>query len=69
MCAPSGPNWKASFSMPGKCFERGMSYDAALQSVAGGGIPLDSRGMVILSSYCEFTGKLPESTAPPLRTT
>ena len=44
--------------------ERGMSYDAALQALAGDGVPLDFQRMIILSSYCEFTGKLPESTDP-----
>ncbi len=41
-----------------------MSYDAALQSLAGDGIPLNFQRTIILSSYCEFTGKLPESTDP-----
>jgi glyoxylase-like metal-dependent hydrolase (beta-lactamase superfamily II) len=47
-----------------ECFDRGMSYDTALQTLAKDGIPLDSLRMIILSSYCEFTGKLPESTDP-----
>jgi len=41
-----------------------MSYDAALQAFADDGFPLDSHRMIILASYCEFTGKLPESTDP-----
>ena len=41
-----------------------MSYEATLQALAGDGIPLDSQRMIILCSYCEFTGKLPESAGP-----
>ncbi|MGE5259019.1 MAG: hypothetical protein ACM3KE_20280 [Hyphomicrobiales bacterium] len=41
-----------------------MSYDAALQALAGDGIPLAFRKMIILSSYWEFTGKMPESNDP-----
>lgn len=47
-----------------ECFERGMSYDAALHAVADDGIPLDFKRLIFLSSYCEFTGELPESTDP-----
>jgi glyoxylase-like metal-dependent hydrolase (beta-lactamase superfamily II) len=47
-----------------KCFEQGMSYDAALQAFAYGAIPLDFQRLIILASYCEFTGKRPESTDP-----
>ena len=46
------------------CFEHGMSYDTALQAFAADGIPLDFQRLIILSSYCEFTGKMPESTDP-----
>jgi glyoxylase-like metal-dependent hydrolase (beta-lactamase superfamily II) len=52
------------FQRTRECFERGMSYDAALQAFADDGFPLDSHRMIILASYCEFTGKLPESTDP-----
>ncbi len=41
-----------------------MGYDATLQAFAEDGIPLDFQRMIILASYCEFTGKLPESTDP-----
>ena len=41
-----------------------MSYDAALQAFAEDGIPLDFQRLVLLASYCEFTGKLPERTDP-----
>jgi glyoxylase-like metal-dependent hydrolase (beta-lactamase superfamily II) len=47
-----------------ECFEHGMSYDAALQAFAADGSPLDFQRLIILSSYCEFTGKMPESTDP-----
>lgn len=41
-----------------------MSYDAALQAFADDDIPLDFQRLIILSSYCEFTGKLSESADP-----
>jgi hypothetical protein len=41
-----------------------MSYDAALQAFAEDGIPLDFQRLIVLASYWEFTGKLPESTDP-----
>jgi len=47
-----------------ECFEQGMSYDAALQAFARDDSPLDFQRMIILSSYCEFMGKLPERTDP-----
>jgi glyoxylase-like metal-dependent hydrolase (beta-lactamase superfamily II) len=47
-----------------ECFEQGMSYDAALQAFAEDDIPLDFQRLIILASYCEFTGKRPESTDP-----
>lgn len=55
---------ESQFQHARKCFERGMSYDTALQALAGDGVPLDFQRMIILSCYCEFTGKLPESTDP-----
>ena len=55
---------ESQFQRARECFERGMSYDAALQALAGDDVPLDFQRMIILSSYCEFTGKLPESTDP-----
>jgi glyoxylase-like metal-dependent hydrolase (beta-lactamase superfamily II) len=50
------------------CFERGMSYDAALQALADEGSPLDSQRMILLASYWEFTGKRPETTDPASQT-
>ena len=55
---------ESQFQHARECFERGMSYDAALQAFADDDIPLDFQRLIILSSYCEFTGKLPESTDP-----
>ncbi len=55
---------ESQFQQARQCFERGMSYDAALQAVAGDGAPLDSQRLMILYSYCEFTGALPESGDP-----
>jgi len=55
---------ESQFQHARECFERGMSYDEALQAFAADGIPLDFQRMIILSSYCEFTGKLPERTDP-----
>ena len=55
---------ESQFQHARECFERGMSYDTALQALAGDGVPLDFQRMIILSCYCEFTGKLPESTDP-----
>ncbi len=56
--------WERQFQHARECFDRGISYDAALQALAGDGVSLDFKRMIILSSYCEFTGKLPESTDP-----
>jgi len=41
-----------------------MSYDAALQVFADDAIPLDFQRLIILATYCEFTGKRPERTGP-----
>ena len=47
-----------------QCFERGLNYDAALQTLAEDGLSLDFQRLVILSSYSEFSGNQPESTDP-----
>jgi len=52
------------FQRARECFERGMSYDAALQTIADDAIPLDFQRLIILASYWEFTGKRPETTDP-----
>ena len=41
-----------------------MSHDAATQTFADDGIPMDFQRMIILSSYCEFMGKRTERTDP-----
>jgi glyoxylase-like metal-dependent hydrolase (beta-lactamase superfamily II) len=45
-------------------FEQGLSCDAALQAFAGDGAPSDSQRMMVLYSYCELAGQLPESADP-----
>src|SRR5512139_803214 len=55
---------ESQFQHARECFEKGMSYDAALQAFAEDAIPLDFQRLIILASYCEFTGKRPESTDP-----
>lgn len=52
------------FDYARECFDRGMSYDAALRASAEGGLPLDFRRLIVLASYWEFTGARPESTDP-----
>jgi hypothetical protein len=41
-----------------------MRHDAALQTFADDGIPMDFQRMIILASYCEFIGKRTERTDP-----
>lgn len=55
---------ESQFLQARECFEGGMSYDEALQAPSHDAIPRDYRRMILLSSYCEFTGRLPESTDP-----
>jgi len=50
-----------------ECFDRGLSYDAALKAVVGDATPRESERMMVLYSYCEFTGRLPESADPASR--
>ena len=47
-----------------ECWQQGIGYDAALEVFSQGEIPLDFQRMVVLSSYCEFAGKLPETSDP-----
>lgn len=49
------------FGRARQCFERGLGYDEALQAVGDDPMPADFRRMILLASYCEFTGKHPES--------
>jgi len=55
---------ESQFQHARKCFEQGMSYDGVLKDFAKDDIPLDFQRLIILASYCEFTGKRPESTDP-----
>ena len=55
---------ESQFQRARECFEKGMSYDAALQAFAEDAIPLDFQRLIVLASYWEFTGKRPESTDP-----
>ena len=55
---------ESQFQHARECFERGISYDAALQALAGDGIPLDFQRLIILASFWEFSGKRPESADP-----
>ncbi len=48
-------------------FDRGMSYDAALQTLADDGLPLGFGRMLLLCTYWELAGKRPESTDPAAR--
>ena len=52
------------FERARQCFELGLNYDAALQTLAEDGLSLDFQRLVILSSYSEFSGNQPESTDP-----
>jgi glyoxylase-like metal-dependent hydrolase (beta-lactamase superfamily II) len=52
------------FQRARECFDRGMSYDEALQAFANDPIPLDYQRLIILASYWEFAGKRPETTDP-----
>ena len=55
---------ESQFRRARECFEQGMSYDAALQVFAKDAMPLDFQRLTVLASYCEFTGKKPESADP-----
>ncbi|UFS71177.1 MBL fold metallo-hydrolase [Geomonas sp. RF6] len=52
------------FERARECFQKGMSYDEALRAFAGDVIPLEFQRVVILASYCEFTGRHPETKDP-----
>jgi len=55
---------ESQFQHARECFKQGMSYDETLQAFAEDDMPLDFRRLIVLASYCEFTGKRPESTDP-----
>jgi glyoxylase-like metal-dependent hydrolase (beta-lactamase superfamily II) len=55
---------ESQFQRARQCFERGLSYDAALQALAREGIASSARRLILLASFWEFTGKRPDSTDP-----
>jgi hypothetical protein len=55
---------ESQFQRARECFEKDMSYDAALQAFAEDVILLDFQRLIVLASYWEFTGRRPESTDP-----
>jgi cyclase len=55
---------ESQFQRARQWFEQGMSYDAALQALAGDGMASGAQKLILLASYWEFTGKRPESTDP-----
>ena len=46
------------------CFERGLSYDEALQAPPPDALSLDYRRLLVLASYWEFLGRRPETLEP-----
>ncbi len=50
------------------CFDRGLSYDEALQTLAEGDTPLEYQRLLLLASYWEFTGTRPATTDPASQT-
>ena len=58
---------EGQFQKTRECFERGLSYDAALEAIVGDRTPLESERMTVLYSYCELAGQLPESADPVSR--
>ena len=59
---------EAQFQRARECFEKGMSYDAALQAFTEDAIPLDFQRLIVLASYWEFTGKRPQTIDPASQT-
>ncbi len=55
---------ESQFRLVRECNDRGLSYDQALQAVAGKGLPLAYQRLIVLAGYQEFTGKRPETTDP-----
>jgi glyoxylase-like metal-dependent hydrolase (beta-lactamase superfamily II) len=43
------------------CFEKGLSFDEAVENVAVGAMPPEFVMPVLISCYCELAGKMPES--------
>ena len=44
-----------------RCFEQGLSYDEAMQTFADSPLPSEWIRPTLLSGYCEWAGRIPES--------
>jgi cyclase len=44
-----------------QCFERGLSYDEAMETFDGGSLPVEFARPAVLSGYCEWAGRMPVS--------
>jgi glyoxylase-like metal-dependent hydrolase (beta-lactamase superfamily II) len=44
-----------------QCFERGLSYDEAMETFVGGPLPVEFARPAVLSGYCEWAGRMPAS--------
>ena len=44
-----------------QCFERGLSYDEAMETFDGDTLPVEFARPSVLSGYCEWAGRMPES--------
>ncbi len=44
-----------------QCFERGLSYDEALDTFDDSGFPIAFARPTVLSAYCEWSGRIPDS--------
>jgi cyclase len=47
-----------------QCFERGLSYDEAMETIVSAPLPVEFLRPVVLSNYCEWSGKMPVSRNP-----
>ncbi len=46
------------------CFEKGLNFDEAVENVSVGSMPSEFVMPVLISCYCEWAGKMPQSTHP-----
>jgi glyoxylase-like metal-dependent hydrolase (beta-lactamase superfamily II) len=47
-----------------QCFERGLSYDEAMETFVGAPLPVDFARPAVLSGYCEWAERMPASRIP-----
>jgi len=47
-----------------ECYDMGLSYDEAIGTFENGNLPVEFARPSVLSSYCEFDGKMPASSNP-----